>query len=198
LKLQTANLIIFEENMNLQEYQEKALRTESKVEKIIANKEELNYVLGAYITVTEMMDALKKKIYYNNPKKYNEVFHELSRKLHYFTDCSDRHHDIIHDEELDVCPRLFHGILGSATESGELIEILQMAINGHPIDAVHVQEELGDNLWYNAIINDALKLNSEETMAKNIAKLAKRYPEKYDDHCAEHRDLDAERKELEK
>lgn len=183
--------------MNLTQYQEKALRTESKVDRIVANAVELNYVFGAFQVVSEMLDCLKKKIYYNNPKKYNEQFHELAEKLHYMTTCCDRHHDIIDDNELPVNPRVFHGIIGLATEAGELVSALQSALNGHDLDPVNVMEEMGDQDWYMAILHDALGLNPEETLDRNIQKLAKRYPEKYTDLHAEHRDLDAERYILE-
>ncbi len=183
--------------MNLHEYKEKALRTESKVDRIVANAVELNYVFGAFQVVSEMLDCLKKKIYYNNPKKYDEQFHDLAAKLHYMTTCCDRHHDIIENSELPIDPRVFHGIIGLATESGELITALQTALNGHPIDPVNVMEEMGDQNWYSAILHDALNLNPEETLDKNINKLAKRYPEKYSDTSADVRDLDAERSILE-
>lgn len=183
--------------MNLHEYKEKALRTESIVEQVVANKTELNYVLGALVTVTEMLDCLKKKIYYGNPKKYNEQFHELAEKLQFFTACSDRHHDIPEDVVLSVDPRVFHGIVGLTTEAGELIVALQKGINGDTIDAVNIMEELGDCSWYEAILHDALSLDPEVTLDVNIKKLSKRYPEKYSDYNADNRDLDAERAILE-
>jgi NTP pyrophosphatase (non-canonical NTP hydrolase) len=183
--------------MDLLSYQEKALRTESKVDHIVANATELKYVLGAFEIVTEMLDCLKKKIYYNNSKKYNEQFHDLAERLHFMTTCCDRHHDIEENVKLPVNPRVFHGIIGIATESGELISALHRSINGDSIDGVNVMEELGDLRWYDAILHDALDLDPHETMDINIKKLAKRYPEKYTDLNAEVRDLEAERKILE-
>src|ERR1700758_2894500 len=106
--------------MNLYEHQQAALETESIIEKVVANKTELAYVLGAFITITEMMDYLKKKIYYGKDKKYNEQFHELAERLQYMTTCCDRHHDIEESSELSINPRVFHSLLGIATESGEL------------------------------------------------------------------------------
>jgi hypothetical protein len=183
--------------MNLSEYQEKALRTESIVDEVVANKTELNYVLGAFVVVSEMLDCLKKKIYYKNPKKYNENFHELADRLHFMTSACDRHHDIPENEILTIDPRVFHGVIGAATETGELVEALQNAINGNPIDVPNFHEEMHDVSWYFAILHHALGLSWEQGLENNINKLRIRYPEKYSDDLAEHRNLEAERQALE-
>lgn len=183
--------------MNTHEFTEKALRTESIVERVVANKTELNYVLGAFVTITEMLDCLKKKIYYNNSEKYNSEFHDLAQRLQFLTACSDRHHDIPENEVLDIDPRLFHGVIGAATESGELVEALQKAINGDDADLINIMEEVGDSMWYFAILADTMGISIETAMERVIAKLKKRYPEKYTDDLAENRDLAAERAVLE-
>lgn len=184
--------------MNLVEYQEKALRTESIVDEVVADKNELLHVLAIFVTAGEMLDCLKKKIYYKNPKKYNEKFQELSDSLKYFDTCADRHHSEQIEEVLEgVNPRVFHGIIGVATEAAELVSALQKNITGSTIDAVNVQEELADASWYNAILNDALDLSWEEGLVRNIAKLQARYPEKYTNEAAENRNLEVERKILE-
>ena len=183
--------------MNLTEYQEKALRTESIVPHVTADKNELLHTLAMFNTVGEMLDCLKKKIYYNNPKKYNEKFQELSDSLKFFDKCADNHHSECVETILDVNPRVFHGIIGIATEAAELVAALQKNISGHQLDPVNVQEEMNDINWYQAILNNSLGLVWEEGMERNIAKLKKRYPEKYSDEAAEVRDLAAEREILE-
>lgn len=184
--------------MKFSEYIEKSLRTESIVDKVVANKTELNYVLGAFVTITEMLDCLKKKIYYNKSQKYDEKFHELAAQLQFFTTCSDRHHDIPENEVLNIDPRIFHGIIGTATEAGELVAALQNGINGDNIDRINIMEEIGDVFWYIAILHDALKLNPDSTMIANVLKLAERFKDKYSDMEAEIRDLKAEREILER
>lgn len=184
--------------MELLEYQEKALRTESIVEHVKADKNELLHTLAMFNTVGEMLDCLKKKIFYNNPKKYNERFRELSDSLKFFDRCADNHHNEHHDEILNVNPRIFHGIIGIATEAAELVSALQHNISGQEIDAVNVAEEWGDACWYgDGILHDALGVDPRVTRDRNIAKLKARYPEKYSDDNAEIRDLDTERKILE-
>lgn len=185
--------------MELKEYQKLALRTESIVDEVVADKDELNHVLAIFVTAGEMLDCLKKKIYYKNPKKYNEKFQELSDSLKFFDTCADRHHCEQHETVLEnVDPRVFHAIIGIATEAAELITALQRNINGDSLDGVNVCEEWGDACWYgDGILHDALNVDPTVTRERNIAKLAKRYPEKYSDELAENRNLDAERKILE-
>lgn len=94
--------------------------------------------------------------------------------------------------------RLLHGAIGIATESGELLDALKRHLMyGKDLDRVNMGEEIGDLCWYMAIVLDELGLSFEDVMQKNIAKLSKRYPEKFTEHQALHRDLVEERKTLE-
>ncbi len=94
--------------------------------------------------------------------------------------------------------RMLHYVLGVGTEAGELQDAVKrwVAYN-KPLDVVNVKEELGDLLWYMARICDELDLTFEECMARNIEKLKTRYPNKFTEHAALNRDLEAERKVLE-
>ena len=94
--------------------------------------------------------------------------------------------------------RLAHGIIGLSTEAGELLEIVKKTLfYSKEVDHAHLVEELGDAFWYLALICDSLELDPELVMRANIAKLAKRYPDKFSDHSATSRDLDAERAAIE-
>lgn len=95
--------------------------------------------------------------------------------------------------------RLLHGVIGVCTEAGKLQDGLKRELfYGKELDAVNVLEECcGDLLWYIALTLDSCAYSMEEAMEKNIAKLRKRYPEKYSDEQAIGRDHDAERKVLE-
>lgn len=189
--------------MELLEYQEKALRTESIVDQVNANKEELALVLKSFVIVTEMLDVLKKKIYYNNPKKYNSDFSNHVRELLFTVsdlNCVDSRNDksSSKDEKIEgVDPRVFHGIIGIATEAGELVAALQKAIAGDGIDAVNIGEEIGDIQWYIAILCHALKQDPRLILNVNIRKLVERFKDKYNDASAELRNLDLEREILE-
>lgn len=92
--------------------------------------------------------------------------------------------------------RCLHSVVGMMGELGEICTILQKWIwygKGDP-DINHLEEEYGDALWYHAEGLNALKLNLQLLMQRNLAKLRARYPEKYSDWQAaeENRDRDKE------
>jgi NTP pyrophosphatase (non-canonical NTP hydrolase) len=92
--------------------------------------------------------------------------------------------------------RLNHAILGISNEVGELSRLLIHAvyygkgnqgsgtISGYAVDPVKLAEELGDCLWHIAQACNAVGLSLEEVMKANIAKLQKRYPEKFTEERA--------------
>lgn len=112
-----------------------------------------------------------------------------------------------HDEDAyatKVAPRckhnaeLIHYVLGIGTEAGELQDVLKKAIAyGKVPDATNIKEELGDLLWYMARIMDWYGFTLESIMETNINKLKVRYAEKFTEHAALNRNLEAERKILE-
>lgn len=94
--------------------------------------------------------------------------------------------------------RLLHGAIGMATESGEILDAIKKHIfYGAPLDLVNVKEEVGDSLWYQAIILHELSSSFPEVMEKIIAKLKARYPDKFSAEKALNRNLAAERNILE-
>lgn len=92
---------------------------------------------------------------------------------------------------IDVDGRaVVHGAIGLATEVGELQDAIKRAMfYGRPLDAGNVVEECGDVLWYLALVLQSAGYTLEEAMAKNIAKLRARYPEKFTADAALNRDL---------
>lgn len=102
------------------------------------------------------------------------------------------------EEEWDERPtRAIHGVFGLQTEIGEYVDGWKRFIfYNKPRDKVNAAEEIGDILWYLAILCDLEGVSFEECMEANIAKLKARYPEKFDSHKAVNRNLDAERQAL--
>lgn len=98
---------------------------------------------------------------------------------------------------------LIHAIIGIFTEAGEMLEALRDGLNGNGLDPINMNEEVGDLFWYIAILfNDMNNEGSkhytfEEAMRVNIAKLKKRFPNKFEEYAANNRDLIAERDILE-
>lgn len=94
--------------------------------------------------------------------------------------------------------RVMHGVVGLATESGELAEALwETLFNRGDLDVVNIAEELGDGDWYGAILLDAIGGTRAGVMERNIEKLRARFPDKYSDAAANDRDLAGERAVLE-
>lgn len=90
--------------------------------------------------------------------------------------------------------RLDHGTDGLVTEAGECKDILKrVKWYGLPLDTGHLKEELGDILWYIALVCNVLDCSLEELMDMNVEKLTIRYPEKFSADAAANRDLDKER-----
>ena len=94
---------------------------------------------------------------------------------------------------------LLHGAIGISTEAGELLDVLKKHIYyGTSIDEINMMEECSDLLYYIGVILSRLGYTFEEVMQINIEKLQARYPEKFTSENAINRDLEKERKILEK
>ena len=68
--------------------------------------------------------------------------------------------------------------LGVAGEAGEVAEIIKKGFRpGKTVDVEHLKEEIGDVLWYLAVLADTYDLDLEEIALDNLEKLALRYPD---------------------
>jgi NTP pyrophosphatase (non-canonical NTP hydrolase) len=73
---------------------------------------------------------------------------------------------------------LTYTALGLSGESGEVAEMIKKAFyHGHALDHGDLSKELGDVLWYLAVMASGLGLSLGSIAAENIAKLRARYPE---------------------
>lgn len=94
--------------------------------------------------------------------------------------------------------RLLHGSIGISTEAGELLDAMKKFVfYGRPIDRINVKEEIGDTLYYTALLIDEMGFDLDDILQINSDKLRARYPEKFDSDKATNRNLDTERKILE-
>lgn len=93
--------------------------------------------------------------------------------------------------------RLDNAARGLANDAGELSKAVGRWLEyGQPLDRANVVEEIGDCLWRLAQAAEAIGGTLEEAMRANIAKLRKRYPERYSDELAANRNHAEERKAL--
>lgn len=88
--------------------------------------------------------------------------------------------------------RLLTAGVGINAEGGEFLEIIKkMVFQGKPWNQDnkdHLIIELGDLMWYVAQACMALEVSFDEVIAKNVQKLARRYPEgAFDSYFSENR-----------
>jgi len=191
--------------MDLKEYTQAALKTESVPESINTNLHRLEAVLNIMINAGNMLDDLKKNIFYGKEIDSDKFFNQseqikesyLALPLFDIVNSKVINQNDVTDDAMTIDPRIAHGIIGIATESTELLEALSAYIKTGELDTVNVAEEVGDNNWYEAVLLDALGQDWETMLQTNIAKLEARYNGKFSSDKAINRDLDTERKILE-
>ena len=95
--------------------------------------------------------------------------------------------------------RLLHAAIGMVTETGEIQDQLKKHIfYGKPLDKVNLKEEMGDLVYYLALMCNVLGLTFEEVLERNVEKLQARYPKGFTQKDAVERNLEVERAILEK
>lgn len=85
--------------------------------------------------------------------------------------------------------KMMHGVLGLASEAGEVTGIFQKIYQGHDFDKTHLVKECGDCLWMIAEILDAVHVPLSECMEMNIQKLKARYPSGFEAEKSLHRQI---------
>lgn len=147
----------------------------------------LYFKLVEFQKLAAELDQLKRAIFYGKP--------EAGGNMTMPTDADERAR---HAFRSDVPIELLHAGLGFATEAGEFLQAVgDHVFEGLDLDPVNIGEEIGDNQWYAAKAAKFIGTTLELEQVKNIAKLAKRFPNKFTDAAALERDLDAERRALE-
>lgn len=83
---------------------------------------------------------------------------------------------------------LINGLMGLTGEAGELTDLFKKWIfHNAPLDEEHAKKEVGDVLWYVALICHSMGWSMDEIMQMNIDKLKARYPEGFDTEKSNHR-----------
>lgn len=182
-----------------------ALSTESVVEQIHTDE---NFVaaLKLFAAAAQILDQYKRNFFYGERGAFDQ------QKLRKFITEANVWSSFLFNNQAKIATckkdipitdvtstRMLHGIVGMATETGELVETLLTQVDGSALlDAVNIAEEVGDVNFYEAILTDALGTSIDECNAAVIRKLRKRYPNGFSATKAAERDLISEREELEK
>lgn len=152
---------------------------------------ELIAALVQFATAAERLDRIKKRAFYG--KDISEADIRLCAMQPYLFIKNDK---ISWNEQEEF---VLHGVLGIATEAGELVEsvleTVKEKLNGYEseFDLVNLIEEGGDVFWYLNALAIGANSNFKEMQDINIQKLRKRYPEKFTCDKAINRDAGAER-----
>lgn len=78
--------------------------------------------------------------------------------------------------------------LGVAGEAGEVADLVKKEVgHGHDEDPERMLKELGDVLWYVAMLADAYHLSLEQVARANARKLAARYPGGFSEEASRNR-----------
>lgn len=79
--------------------------------------------------------------------------------------------------------------LGLTGEAGEVAdEVKKIVGHGHGLNREKLSAELGDVLWYVAVLADQLGVSLNQIAAENIKKLRARYPQGFSTERSLHRD----------
>lgn len=206
--------------MQIHEYSKAAIRSESKIPEVKGvGAVSLHAALGAVVAIGEVMDQIKKNVFYNRPYNRDKLVdatngagealsflratmemdggfadpnqaHDIHRMLE--SDGSTGRAVNLNAESLKrLDPRIFHVITGIITEAAELAEAMQLHLEGDELDLVNVSEEIGDIAWYGfGIFPDASEIPPGQILDTNIGKLVNRYPEKFDEYLAQQENRD--------
>lgn len=163
-------------------FESDVLRTES--EQLHTDKVETGLLIEAmqdFIDAGEKLDNLKKSLFYG--KHHDGTVYKIIRNKKELT---------------DINQRLLHGIIGTATESVELVQaVVKVLLDGESLDDVNIKEEVGDLLYYVSLILKDQNSDYQTEANRVIKKLKDRYPEKFSSEKAINRDLNKERETLE-
>lgn len=102
--------------------------------------------------------------------------------------CKERLQSKIDSNMLVDISEVLNVSLGLSGEVGELNDMVKKFIyHGTPMDEAHFKKEMGDILWYLALMCHACGYDLDTIMEMNIDKLKARYPEGFDIHKANNR-----------
>ena len=83
---------------------------------------------------------------------------------------------------------LLNGVLGLTGEAGEVADLIKKGIfHQKGIDETHLKKEIGDVMWYVAMICESCGFSLDDVLETNVEKLKARYPDGFDIQKANHR-----------
>ena len=193
--------------MNFKEYVPLAMRTC----KPLPFPDHINHMaLGVVGEMGEIVDQLKKAYIYSKPLDQVNIVEEVGDvawyvagvlqfypDLHNFIESDELKNSIRHDKLAEAKANVTRTILLNTMSAANLmvdLGVLADEAGGPSDEGEEVAKTLCMFLFATAVLLD---VDLAEAFEVNIAKLAKRYGDKYSDYAAVNRDTDAERAVLE-
>jgi len=187
--------------MNMQDYLDQSGRTaappQERLELFDGDNRAMMRQCIDMVTIGGMADIMKRGMFYGtdvaklkdravkSTEMQTDLYKQVDAKPEQFT---------FTPYDLDM----LHGVFGVFSEAGEILEeMMKTKLEGREIDHVNIIEEIGDIMWYLALVLRVNDGSFEDAAERNLNKLKARYPEQFTQEKAENRDLDAERSTLE-
>lgn len=188
--------------MDSKTYIDLALRTESHPASLGMNLGSSLRMLQLLVAAGNLADTFKRGVFYGkglNDAKLDAQLYDMQVALDAMRAAQHRMPFTEDAPTALSAPnlRVLHAGVGMYSESAEILEALVKQITSGTLDIINVGEEGGDVDWYKAILHDETGVSEAQCRETNIAKLAKRYGDKFTDFAANNRDLAAERAVLE-
>lgn len=99
--------------------------------------------------------------------------------------------NVVRKEDMIDIGGILNGCLGLSGESGETLDMIKRFVfHEKELDEEHLKKELGDVMWYVAMICESVGFDLDDVMQTNIDKLVSRYPDGFDTYRANHRAKD--------
>lgn len=97
--------------------------------------------------------------------------------------------NVVRKEDMIDVGGILNGGLGLAGESGETLDMIKKWVfHEKELDKEHLKKEIGDVMWYVAMICESAGFDLDDVLQTNIDKLKARYPEGFDTYLANHRE----------
>lgn len=141
-----------------------------------------------------VMSGVRKEIIKMTGKEYVEL--AMRTNDGNATDRIEKAIELLHRPDKPKCFKpvvedlggVLNGCLGLAGEAGETLDMIKKWIfHEKDLDREHFKKELGDVMWYMAMICYSFGFDLDEILQMNIDKLKARYPEGFDTERANHR-----------
>jgi hypothetical protein len=134
-------------------------------------------VLADYSMICEQLDVFKKGIFYGKEEALKFV--DMMETPTFTADISTKFTASLDTAGFDYV-NLLHGVIGLATETGELVDAFAQPLSeGSTFDYVNIGEEVGDLCWYQARILETVNKTFEDVQVANIKKLLDKQSGRY-------------------